>query len=116
VECVVEFDYEAAEDDELTLKVGDVITDVVKQSGGWWEGVLRGKKGVFPDNFVKVSASLHSFYVISCVLSTRKLSSRRKKPGNPRNHPLVASHRAAMLLNLQLDSATTFKWALLLKQ
>lgn len=56
VDVVVEFEYEAEENDELTLKVGDVITNVVKQEGGWWEGELNGKRGVFPDNFVKVSS------------------------------------------------------------
>lgn len=30
-----------------------MIKDVVKKSGGWWEGVLKDKKGVFPDNFVR---------------------------------------------------------------
>jgi len=24
------------------------------EDGGWWEGELDGKKGIFPDNFVKV--------------------------------------------------------------
>jgi len=51
---IVEHEYEAKESDELTLRLGDVVRDVVKQDGGWWEGVLNGKKGVFPDNFVKV--------------------------------------------------------------
>lgn len=50
----MEFEYEAKEEDELSLKVGDILTHVVKQPGGWWEGVNNGKKGVFPDNFVKV--------------------------------------------------------------
>jgi len=51
----VEFDYDATEDDELTIKVGDVITEVVKSScDGWYEGKLNGKRGMFPDNFVKV--------------------------------------------------------------
>ncbi|XP_074660096.1 SH3 domain-containing kinase-binding protein 1-like isoform X2 [Tubulanus polymorphus] len=54
VEVLVEFEYEAVEDDELSLKVGDVIKNVIIQDGGWWEGDLRGKRGVFPDNFVKV--------------------------------------------------------------
>jgi len=49
------YDYLAHEDDELTLKVGDVIHSIVKMDGGWWEGVVNGKKGMFPDNFVKVS-------------------------------------------------------------
>ncbi|XP_032829439.1 SH3 domain-containing kinase-binding protein 1 isoform X2 [Petromyzon marinus] len=53
VEVLVEFDYEAQADDELTLHVGDIVTAVRKDSGGWWEGDLHGRRGVFPDNFVK---------------------------------------------------------------
>jgi hypothetical protein len=53
VEARVEFDYVANEEDELTLNVGEVITDVVKVSEGWCEGTLNGKRGLFPDNFVK---------------------------------------------------------------
>lgn len=50
----MEFSYDAVNDDELTLKVGDVITNIKTMEGGWWEGELNGKRGVFPDNFVKV--------------------------------------------------------------
>ncbi|XP_023022284.1 CIN85 and CD2AP related [Leptinotarsa decemlineata] len=53
VEVIVEFDYIANEPDELTIKKGDIIKDVVKKKGGWWEGVLNQKKGMFPDNFVR---------------------------------------------------------------
>lgn len=58
MEAVVEFDYVAKESDELTLRKGDVITNILIQSGGWWEGTLNGKRGMFPDNFVKVSILL----------------------------------------------------------
>lgn len=54
-EAVVEFDYTAQEEDELTLKAGEVITNIVKVSEGWCEGCVNGRKGMFPDNFVKVS-------------------------------------------------------------
>jgi len=37
-----------------------VIREVVKQGGGWWEGLLGSRRGVFPDNFVTVMASLKS--------------------------------------------------------
>ncbi|KAK2140009.1 hypothetical protein LSH36_1514g00002 [Paralvinella palmiformis] len=53
LEVIVEFDYTSHEDDELTIKQGDIIKDVTKMDGGWWEGTLNGKRGVFPDNFVK---------------------------------------------------------------
>ncbi len=54
----MEYDYQAQEEDELTLRPGDVIHNVQKMDGGWWEGELNGKKGVFPDNFVKVNLDL----------------------------------------------------------
>lgn len=55
VEAVVEFDYEAQQDDELSLTVGDIIVNIRRDDGGWWEGELGGRRGFFPDNFVRVS-------------------------------------------------------------
>lgn len=54
--CRVLFPYEAANEDELTLKEGDLITLLSREVAdqGWWRGELRGKVGVFPDNFVEV--------------------------------------------------------------
>ncbi|XP_058041816.1 SH3 domain-containing kinase-binding protein 1 isoform X6 [Ahaetulla prasina] len=54
--CKVIFPYEAQNEDELTIKEGDIVTLVNKDciDAGWWEGELNGKKGVFPDNFVKL--------------------------------------------------------------
>jgi len=54
MEAIVEYNYVAQEDDELTLKKGDIITGIKMMLGGWWEGTLRDKRGMFPDNFVKV--------------------------------------------------------------
>jgi len=50
------FPYEAAVEDELTLKEGDIITLLSRElpDKGWWQGELRGKVGVFPDNFVEI--------------------------------------------------------------
>lgn len=53
-EVLVLFDYDGQADDELTIRKGDVILEVKKQDGGWWEGLLGSKRGVFPDNFVTV--------------------------------------------------------------
>lgn len=50
------FFYEAANEDELTLKVGDIITDLAREEDeGWLAGSLNGKRGVFPDNFVALA-------------------------------------------------------------
>ncbi|XP_077173576.1 CD2-associated protein isoform X4 [Paroedura picta] len=54
VEYIVEYDYDAVHDDELTIRVGEILRNVRKlEEEGWLEGELNGKRGMFPDNFVK---------------------------------------------------------------
>ncbi|CAH8594361.1 unnamed protein product [Schistosoma turkestanicum] len=60
MEVIVEYDYTAEENDELTIKKGDVIRDVSQFEEGWYIGCLNGRIGVFPDNFVKVKSSAQS--------------------------------------------------------
>lgn len=51
----MEYEYDALHEDELTLRPGDVIKNVrYIEEDGWMEGDLNGKRGLFPDNFVKV--------------------------------------------------------------
>lgn len=54
--CVALFPYEAINSDELTLVEGDIITILSREveDKGWWKGELKGKIGVFPDNFVQL--------------------------------------------------------------
>ncbi|KAG5858017.1 hypothetical protein ANANG_G00025630 [Anguilla anguilla] len=54
-ECAqVMFDYAGVAEDELTMKKGDIVKIISKETEdeGWWEGELNGKRGFFPDNFV----------------------------------------------------------------
>ncbi|EDQ84361.1 uncharacterized protein MONBRDRAFT_34742 [Monosiga brevicollis MX1] len=51
--CKCTFEYDAANDDELTLAVGDVVEIVNQDDEGWWEGIHKGKTGLFPSNFVE---------------------------------------------------------------
>ncbi|TRY77358.1 hypothetical protein TCAL_00162 [Tigriopus californicus] len=74
VDVEVEFDYDAELPDELTIRSGQLITDVKQMDGGWWEGTLKGKRGVFPDNFVKRQTSLLS--LLSLKSLNRKSVSR----------------------------------------
>ena len=41
------YDFEAAEDNELTFRAGDMIILVEESDPNWWEGSLNGKTGVF---------------------------------------------------------------------
>uniref|UniRef100_S4RS87 SH3 domain-containing protein n=1 Tax=Petromyzon marinus TaxID=7757 RepID=S4RS87_PETMA len=54
--CKALFSYEAQNNDELSLKEGELVEIIAKDCGdaGWWEGEVNGKRGVFPDNFVKL--------------------------------------------------------------
>ena len=56
MEVIVEFDYIAQNVDEIDIKKGERIRNVVQREEGWYEGELvsNGKIGLFPDNFVKV--------------------------------------------------------------
>lgn len=59
--CRVEFPYTPQNDDELDLKVGEIITIISMDlpDRGWWKGELHGKVGVFPDNFVKLLEGMY---------------------------------------------------------
>ena len=39
----VTFDYEAEEDDNITISVGDVVVVSDKSDADWWEGHVEGK-------------------------------------------------------------------------
>lgn len=56
VEVVAVYEYKAEHEDELTLRQGDIIKNVRRiEEEGWMEGDLNGRRGLFPDNFVKVN-------------------------------------------------------------
>lgn len=54
--CEVKYSYKAQNEDELSLREGDIVTLLSKdgQDPGWWRGELNGLVGVFPDNFVVI--------------------------------------------------------------
>ncbi|ELP87482.1 hypothetical protein EIN_097690 [Entamoeba invadens IP1] len=49
--CKVNYDYEAQEANELSIKTDDTVK-VLSSSGDWWVGELNGKTGQFPSNYV----------------------------------------------------------------
>ncbi|WP_411023445.1 SH3 domain-containing protein, partial [Salmonella sp. s51228] len=51
----VTYRYDAEQDDELPLEVGDIIEVLDRNhSEGWWQGRINDKTGVFPNNFVEL--------------------------------------------------------------
>jgi len=49
--CKALYNYTAQENDELSLRKGDIIT-IIKEHSDWWEGEVNGVVGVFPANYV----------------------------------------------------------------
>ncbi|CAG13005.1 unnamed protein product [Tetraodon nigroviridis] len=52
-QCKVLFEYNPLNEDELELKIGDIVDILEEVEEGWWSGSINGKSGVFPSNFVK---------------------------------------------------------------
>ena len=50
----VTFDYEAQDQDELSLKLDEIVDILGEEEPGWWKGQLADKVGVFPSNFVEL--------------------------------------------------------------
>lgn len=50
--AVAEYDYEAAEEGELTFPEGAIITDIDFVDENWWSGVYNGERNLFPANYV----------------------------------------------------------------
>lgn len=53
--CTAQYEYTAADSDELSFKEGDIIYIVKEDPSGWWNGICRGKTGLFPSNYVELN-------------------------------------------------------------
>ncbi|KAI0125559.1 hypothetical protein BJ170DRAFT_702654 [Xylariales sp. AK1849] len=53
--AVASFDYEAAEDNELSFPEGATVTDLEFPDDDWWFGHYNGASGLFPANYVELN-------------------------------------------------------------
>ena len=53
--AVALYDYQAADDTEISFDPGQVITHIDKIDPGWWQGLSpAGVYGLFPSNYVEL--------------------------------------------------------------
>ncbi|XP_019578388.2 SH3 domain-containing protein 19 isoform X2 [Rhinolophus sinicus] len=48
------YDFHGENEDELSFKAGDIITELESVDDDWMSGELMGKSGIFPQNYVQV--------------------------------------------------------------
>lgn len=54
VQAQVVSSYGTALEDELQLEVGDVVKDIHLTDARYWTGILKGRRGHFPKDCVKL--------------------------------------------------------------
>jgi len=52
-QVVAAYHYEAQGPLELTIREGDVITVMDRESATWWKGKLNNRVGMFPADYVE---------------------------------------------------------------
>eukprot|EP00758_Cryptobia_borreli_P003952 Tbor_TRINITY_DN4083_c0_g1::TRINITY_DN4083_c0_g1_i1::g.11701::m.11701 len=51
------FSFPGRQSHELSLEAGDVISINRRWNDGWWEGIMKGRRGIFPSNYTHPNIS-----------------------------------------------------------
>lgn len=57
------FSYDAAEDNELSFKEGDRITEIDKVDADWWQGKANGATGLFPGESMTSQPTVWTYWI-----------------------------------------------------
>jgi len=66
-QCRALYDFQAENPDELSFSTGQVIDIVSQENSDWWTGILNGREGIFPANYVELIPQVRpSVRVVPC--------------------------------------------------
>ncbi|RGB29839.1 hypothetical protein C1646_745191 [Rhizophagus diaphanus] len=56
ITAIVQYSYDASEDNEMSLLEGEIIKDIIQLDEGWWQGISAdgSRSGLFPANYVEI--------------------------------------------------------------
>ncbi|XP_039970468.1 src substrate cortactin [Bactrocera neohumeralis] len=54
IHAIALYDYQAADDDEISFDPDDTITHIEMIDEGWWRGLCKNRYGLFPANYVQL--------------------------------------------------------------
>uniref|UniRef100_A0A1A9UR61 SH3 domain-containing protein n=1 Tax=Glossina austeni TaxID=7395 RepID=A0A1A9UR61_GLOAU len=60
IHAIALYDYQAADDDEISFDPDDIITHIEMIDEGWWRGLCKNRYGLFPANYVQVVNQIQS--------------------------------------------------------
>ena len=69
----VQYDYDAQDSDDLSIHVGDIISNCKVYDDGWMEGELNGKRGMFPENYVLKKETIPEIFSEHSVTKTETI-------------------------------------------
>ena len=75
------FDHDAGGDDELSLKKGELVEVLDQEDDSWWKGLLNGKEGLFPTNFVEFDREEGSISIPKSQPTSVPITPAKEEPG-----------------------------------
>uniref|UniRef100_S4RCZ2 Signal transducing adaptor molecule (SH3 domain and ITAM motif) 1 n=1 Tax=Petromyzon marinus TaxID=7757 RepID=S4RCZ2_PETMA len=85
------YDFEAAEDNELTFRAGEILTVLDDSDANWWKGETESGLGLFPSNFVTadLTAEPESAKAMTCRIQYSRDEPEEVPTAEPDPEPLA---------------------------